>query len=72
MVSFDLPDDYFSHYVANLEAVSLDDVHRVAQERIDDSHLQVLVVGDREVIEPGLKELGLPVVPVDYEGHVLS
>ena len=66
---FDLPDDYYSRFVANMEAVTLEDVHRVADGRIDDGHLTVLVVGDREVVEPGLKELGLPVVPVDYEGY---
>ena len=72
MVSFGLPDDYFSQYVANVEAVTLDDIHRVAREQIDDSRLRILVVGDRETIEPGLHELGLPIVNVDYEGQVLS
>jgi len=32
----------------------------------------VLVVGDRSVIEPGLREVGLPLVPVDYEGRRLG
>ena len=72
IVVFDLPDDYFSSYVANLKAVSLDDVRRVATERLNDSHLKILVVGDREAVEPGLRELGLPLVPVDYEGRELS
>ena len=66
---FGLPDDYYSKFIANLEAVTLDDLRRVAAERIDDAHLMVLVVGDREVIEPGLSELGLRIVPVDYEGR---
>ena len=66
---FGLPDDYFSTFIANLETVTLEDVHRVAAERIDDEHLVILVVGDREAVEPGLKELGLPIFQVDYEGH---
>ena len=72
LVVFDLPDDYFSTYSSNLQAVTLDDVHRVARERLDDSHLKILVVGDREVVEPGLQELDLPVVVVDYEGRPLA
>ena len=72
LVVFGLPDDYYSGYAADLEAVSLDDVHRVARERIEDGRLSVLVVGDREVVEPGLTELGLPLVHVDYEGRPLS
>jgi zinc protease len=66
---FGLPDDYYSSFIANLEAVTLEELRRVAVERIADAHLMVLVVGDREVIEPGLSELGLPIVPVDYEGR---
>ena len=68
---FGLPDDYYSNYIAKLEAITLDEVRRVGAERIDDGHLFVLVVGDRESVEPGLRELGLPMVHVDYEGHKL-
>ena len=69
---FGLPDDYYSHVVANMEAVTLSETHRVARERVDDEHLAVLVVGDREAVEPGLAEVGLPIVHVDYEGRRLS
>ena len=72
LVVFGLPDDYYSHLMANLQAVTLDDVHRVGAERIDDEHLAVLVVGDAGAVEPGLQELGLPLVRVDYEGRPLS
>lgn len=68
---FDLPDDYYSTLTSSIEAVTLDDVHRVAAERIDDRHLTLLVVGDRNVVEPGLKELGLPIVHLDFEGEEL-
>ena len=72
LVAFGLPDDYYSTYIAKLDAVTLEDVHRVGAKRIDDEHLAVLVVGDRQVVEPGLRELGLPVVDVDYEGRRLD
>ena len=72
LVLFGLPNDYFASYAANLGAVTLDEVRRVAQERLDDGHLKILVVGDRKVVEPGLQELGLPIVPVDYEGRALA
>ena len=41
----------------------------MAESRVDSAHLKVLVVGDREVVEPGLAELGLPMVAVDYDGR---
>ena len=72
LVIHGLPDNYYSTLIASLEAVTLEDLHRVAAERIDDGHLMVLVVGDREAVEAGLEEVGMPIVPVDYEGRQLE
>ena len=72
LLTFDLPDDYFSSFAVELSAVSLEDVHRVARELLHDGRLNVLVAGDRETVEPGLRELGYPIVPVDYEGRRLE
>ena len=72
MVLFGLPDDHFAQIADKVRGVGLDDVRRVARERIDDAHLKILVVGDRSVVEPGLRELGLPVVPVDYDGRPIG
>jgi len=68
LLVFDLPDDYFETVGPSITAVSLEDAHRVASERIKDDNLQLLVVGDREKIEPGLRELGLPIVLLDSDG----
>ena len=54
------------------EAVTLSETHRVAGKRVDDEHLAVLVVGDRETVEPELAKMGLPIVHVDYEGRRLT
>ncbi len=66
---YGLDDDYYTTLIPNLEAVTLDELHRLGSARIADSELVVLVVGDAEVVEPGLRELGLPVVAVDHEGR---
>ena len=71
IVSFDLPDDYYRTLGAKVEAVSLADVQRVAQERVE-SRPTVLVVGDRDKIEPGLSSLGLPIHLVDHEGRLVQ
>ncbi len=68
LVMFGLPDDYYATLTASLQALTLEDLHRVAAKRIQDRHLVVLVVGDRNVVQPGLQELGLPLVIVDHEG----
>lgn len=72
LVAFGLPDDYYSNYIDNMNSVTLDDVHRVGAERIDDKHLTVLVVGDRESVQKGLCELGFRLVVVDSDGRPLA
>ena len=40
--------------------------------RIFTSKMAIVIVGDRKVIEPGLKELGYPITILDNEGNVVS
>jgi len=61
---YKLPDDYFSHYVQNIQAVAAVDVQRVAQKYIRPDRLAVVVVGDRKVIEPGIRALNLGPIKV--------
>ena len=68
-VSFNLPDDYYQTLPAAIEAVTLDDVRRAAAENIDNSRLTLLVVGDREAVEPSLREVGIPIRLLDQEGR---
>ena len=68
MVIFDLPDDYFWTVRPGITAVSLKEARRIATERIRPDELQILVVGDRQTVEPGLLELGIPVVNLDSDG----
>ncbi len=72
LASFDLPDDYLSHLPDMLLSVTLDDVREVALERLRQQPEVVLVVGDRDAIEPGLSTLGPTVIPVDAEGRRLN
>ena len=45
---YHLPDDYFSKYVQNIEAVTAADVQRVAQKYVQPDRLAVVVVGIRK------------------------
>ena len=71
IVTFDLPDDYFAGYPEMLTAVAIDDVRQAAVDLLDTEHLNIVIAGDAAVIEPGLSGLGLPIVPIDYEGRRL-
>jgi predicted Zn-dependent peptidase len=63
---YSLPDDYFNTYVDRILGVTRDEVQRVAREYIDPDHMAIVIVGDREVIERGVRGLDLGAV------HVLS
>lgn len=59
-----LPDDYFAKYVGSIEAVGAADVQRVARAYVQPEKMAVVIVGDRKVIEPGIKALNLG--PITY------
>jgi zinc protease len=61
---YHLPDDYFSNYVQNIQAITAGDVQRVAQKYIQPDRVAVVVVGDLKTIEPGIRALNLGPVKV--------
>ncbi len=61
MVLYGLPMDYFDQYTDRIAAVSAAEVGRVARAYLDPAHSAVVVVGDRSVVEAGLRELPYPV-----------
>jgi predicted Zn-dependent peptidase len=56
---YNLPADYFQTYSDRVRAVTSADVKRVASEYIQPDKFAVVIVGDRKVIEPGVKALNL-------------
>jgi predicted Zn-dependent peptidase len=64
MLLFRLPEDYFSKYVQNIQAVSAADAQRVAQKYILPGQAAVVVVGDRKAIEPAIRALNLGTIKI--------
>jgi predicted Zn-dependent peptidase len=58
-VAYALPDDYFARYVQQIQAVSAEDVQRVARRYIRPDRMAVVVVGDRTAIEEPIRALKL-------------
>jgi len=56
---FNLPDSYFEEFVPKVNAVTIDQVTRVAQTYLDPGRAIALVVGDRSATEESLTRLGL-------------
>jgi len=68
MFVYNLPADYYATYTQRVRAVTPADVQRVAEKYIQPDRFAVLVIGDRKVIEPGIKALNLgPIKTVEIE-----
>ena len=68
-----LPDDYWTQFQREVNAVTAADVQRVAQKYIDMDHLTMLIVGDRTKIEAPVRATGIaPVVILDKTGNPIS
>jgi zinc protease len=64
-----LPDDYYQQYGTSIEAVTKDDVVRVARKYIPLDQLAIVIVGDRSAIEKPLEAMKIaPIVLLDVEG----
>ena len=56
---YELPDDYFTTFVAKVLALEADDITRAAATHLDPSRLLTVIVGDREKIGPAVHQLEL-------------
>lgn len=54
----ELPEGWLERYLEGIQAVTPDDVFRVASEHIDPGRMTILIVGDPERFDPGLEALG--------------
>jgi predicted Zn-dependent peptidase len=59
MVVYNLPPDYFATYTQRVRAITPAAVQRAAERYIQPDKFAVVVVGDRKLIEPGIKALNL-------------
>jgi predicted Zn-dependent peptidase len=59
MVVYNLPADYFATYTQRVRAITSAVVERAAERYIQPDKFAVVVVGDRKVIEPGIRALNL-------------
>ena len=68
-----LPEDYYQTYAKNVSAVTKEDLLRVAKRYIDLPNLAIVIVGDRSVVEAGLKATNIaPITLLDVDGNPIA
>jgi predicted Zn-dependent peptidase len=56
---YNLPDDFYATFTRRVRAVTAADIQRAAERYIQPDKFAVVVVGDRKVVEPGIRALKL-------------
>jgi len=73
IVQYGLPDDYFDTYTQRVRALNMDQVSEAAHEVVHPDNLVWIIVGDRSIIEPKIRELGLgEIFLMDSDGNVIE
>ena len=73
IVTYNLPDDYYSKYASLVEAQTIDEVQKAAGKIVKPNQLVWVVVGDKSKIEDGIKSLGYGEVKyLDGDGNVIQ
>ena len=73
IVVYNLPADYYSTYVQQIERITQADVQRVARQYVDPAKMSIVIVGDRASVEGSLKGLHVGDISIrDITGAVTS
>ncbi len=72
LVEFGLADDYWNNYAATIRGLTPEQVNKAARDHLHPADLVIVVVGDRKLIEPGLKGLGFDAIQlINADGELL-
>jgi zinc protease len=66
---FDLPDDYLHTYRDRVNAVTAEDVQRIAQQHVTPDQAAIVIVGDAAEIEDQIKDYAETIERYDTEGN---
>ncbi len=75
LIVYGLPDSYFNEYISKVNAITVADVNRVANKYLTPDKMAILIVGDKALIEPKLKEIdvwGNTIKYLDAEGNPIQ
>jgi zinc protease len=72
MIVYDLPQDYFETYSSRVKNLTLDQIHKTANDLLKPDNLLWIVVSDKEKIEASIRELGYDIILLDGDGQLVD
>ena len=70
LLQYNLPADYVTTQNQILKTVSQKDINEVAKKHLDVNKMNIVLVGDKSKILPGLQRLGYEIVELDADGNL--
>mgnify|MGYP000859399223 FL=1 len=72
IVQYKLDDDFVTRRNEILADIGQEEINNLAREHLDVADMIIVVVGDKQTIFPGLKELGYDIVELDADGNLVE
>ncbi len=71
-IMFDLPDDYFETYIDTVNEVTKNEVEEIATTSVNNNELVVVLVGNKNLINDKINQLGFEISEVDINGKIID
>ena len=73
ILKYDLAPDYYKNFDKNVRTLTLEDVRKVSKQLVMPDKMTWFVIGDKEKIISGLKEVGFTeIVEIDADGNTIK
>lgn len=72
IVQYDLPEDYIKQQIAILNSIDKPTIDALAKKYLDTEKMNILLVGDKKKILPGLQTMGYEIVELNADGEVVK
>jgi zinc protease len=72
LLEYNLTPDYITKQSQILNSITKKDIDAISKKYIDVNKMNILVVGDKAKILPGLQKLGYEIVELDADGNVVK
>lgn len=72
ILEYDLPADFVKQQNAILNNITKKDIDIISKKYLDVNKMNILLVGDKQLILPGLKRLGYEIVELDADGNEMG
>ncbi len=72
IVHFNLDTDYVKQQKKIIDGMTVEKINALAKSSLPYSKMNIIVVGDKNSIEPGLERLGYDIVYIDEKGNIIK